>query len=89
MSIHSSLSSSSRIRKQRSVLKRVERIKHLMQKGSFSEQSPVLGLPKIKYVKIKIKKEKAEEKPAAAAASGASNPPASASAKAEKSAPKK
>jgi small basic protein (TIGR04137 family) len=89
MSIHPSLGASSRIRKQRSVLKRIEKIKHLMDKGLFNEQSSVLGLPKIKYIKIKIKKEKAEEKPSPTAAADVGAPPATASAKAEKSAPKK
>lgn len=67
MSIHPSLSSSLKNRKQRSVLKRLERIKYFMNKGSFGEQSSVFGLPKIKSVKIKVKKEKVEEKAAVAA----------------------
>ncbi len=62
MSLHSSLSVSMKARKQRSVLKRIERIKHFINKGTFNEQSPVYGLPKVKSVKIKVKKEKAEEK---------------------------
>lgn len=88
MSIHPSLSSSLKIRKQRSVLKRIERIKHFISKGSFNEQSPVLGLPKIKSVKIKIKKEKTEEKAPLAAAAGAPAAAAAPSAKSEKSASK-
>lgn len=94
MSIHPSLSSSLKNRKQRSVLKRFERIKYFMNKGSFNEQSSVFGLPKIKSVKIKVKKEKVEEK-AAVAAGGASaaeaaagkTETASSSSKASKSAP--
>lgn len=63
MSIHSTLSSSLKNRKQRSVLKRIERIKYYISKGSFNEESPVFGLPKIKSLRIKvIKKEKAAEK---------------------------
>lgn len=60
MSIHSSLSSSFKNRKQRSVLKRFERIKYYISKGSFNEESSVFGLPKIKSLKIKVKKEKAQ-----------------------------
>lgn len=80
MSIHPSLRISIDSRKQRSVLKRGERIKHFMAKGSFNEQSPVFGLPKIKTLKIKVvKKEKAEAVPVAGApASGASQPAAKA-----------
>lgn len=91
MSIHPSLSASLKTRKQRSVLKRIERIKYFIGKGSFTEASPVLGLPKIKSVKIKIKKEKSEEKapPAAAASGSAPAPSGAAQAKAEKTAPKK
>ncbi len=75
MSIHSSLSASLNNKKQRSVLKRIERIKHFLDKGSFNEETSVFGLPKIKVLKIKVKKEKTEEK----AASGAT--PAKAEAK--------
>ena len=79
MSIHHTLRITLKSKKQRSVLKRFERIRYFISKGSFSEQSSVLGLPKIKTLKIKIKKEKSEEKAAAApgatpASSGASTP---------------
>ncbi|MBU0549827.1 MAG: small basic protein [Candidatus Omnitrophica bacterium] len=70
MSIHPSLSSSAKDKKSRSVLKRVERLKMLIEKGTWSEGKSIFGLPKIKTLKIKIiKKEKAA--PAAAAAPGA------------------
>ncbi|OGX32219.1 MAG: hypothetical protein A3D27_02925 [Omnitrophica WOR_2 bacterium RIFCSPHIGHO2_02_FULL_46_37] len=76
MSIHSTLSSSLKNRKQRSVLKRIERIKYYISKGSFNEESPVFGLPKIKSLKIKVKKEKTAEKaPQAAGAPSAPPPP--------------
>lgn len=82
MSIHSTLSSSLKNRKQRSVLKRIERIKYYISKGSFNEGSPVFGLPKIKSLKIKVKKEKTAEKaPQAPGAPGA--PPAGAAGKAK------
>lgn len=80
MSIHSSLSASLKNKKQRSVLKRIERIKHFLDKGSFNEETSVFGLPKIKVLKIKVKKEKTEEKTAAAGAAA----PAKAEAKGAK-----
>ncbi len=89
MSIHPSLSSSEKGKKQRSVLKRVERLKIMAGKNQWKELDDVYGLPKIKTLRIKIKKEKAEKKEAvegAAPAEGAAAPAAS-TAKAEK--PKK
>lgn len=59
MSIHPSLSSSSKSSKTRSVLKRAERLKILMEKGSWQEGQNIFGLPKTKILRIKIKKEKA------------------------------
>ncbi|MFC1592933.1 small basic protein [Candidatus Omnitrophota bacterium] len=64
MSIHSSLSGSANDKKTRSVLSRVERLKMLIDKGTWQEGKSIFGLPKIKILKIKIKKEKAA--PAAA-----------------------
>jgi small basic protein (TIGR04137 family) len=65
MSIHPSLSSSTVTKKMRSVLKRAERLKILIDKGSWKEGQSIFALPKIKTLRIKIKKEKAA--PAAAA----------------------
>lgn len=62
MAIHPSLSSSESDKKSRSVLKRVERIRMMMEKGQWKEGEAVYGLPKIKTVRIKIKKEKAAAK---------------------------
>ncbi len=79
MSIHPSLGAAVKGKQAKSVLKRTERIKYLMNKGLWKEDSKVFGLPKIKAVRIKIKKEKAAEKPAeegAAAAAGAPAPAA-------------
>jgi len=67
MSIHPSLSSSEKNKKQRSVLKRTERLRMMMDKGQWKEGDDVYRLPKIKTVRIKIKKEKAAEKPEAVA----------------------
>ncbi len=61
MSIHPSLALSEKDKKQRSVLKRTERIRMLMEKGKWKEGDKVFGLPKIKTIRIKIKKEKAEK----------------------------
>lgn len=71
MSIHPSLTSSGKEKKQRSVLKRIERLRTMMEKGQWKEGDDVYGLPKIKTVRIKIKKEKTAEKPEATAVEGA------------------
>ncbi len=63
MSIHPSLGVAVKGKQQKSVLKRADRIKHLMNKGLWKEESKVFGLPKIKALRIKVKKE-AAEKPA-------------------------
>lgn len=76
MSIHPSLSTSIKQRKQRSVLKRIEKIKHLMEKNLWSKEKSPLGLPKVKTVKIKLKKEKAAAKPAAEGQAPAAGAPA-------------
>ncbi len=59
MSIHPSLSSSGKTKRQRSVLKRFERLKALIEKGKWQEGNSVFGLLKVKTVKIRFKKEKA------------------------------
>ena len=78
MSIHPSLSITDKDKKQRSVLKRTERIKTMMEKGQWKEGDKVFGLPKIKTVRIKIKKEKVAKEEAvtteAAAATTAQAP---------------
>jgi len=77
MSIHPSLTISEQDKKPRSVLKRAERIRQMQGGGKWKEGDAVCGLPKIKSVRIKIKKEKVEkaadaaEVGAAAAATGA------------------
>lgn len=62
MSIHPSLSSADKTKSHRSVLKRFEKLKTLMEKGEWLVKDSIFRLPKIKTLKIKIKKEKAEEK---------------------------
>ena len=81
MSQHPSLRSSDKDKKQRSVLKRYERIKTLQDKEKWDEEKDsVFGLPKVKVTRFKIKKEKAaaaegvegaETAPGAAVAPGA------------------
>ena len=61
MSIHPSLNLSEKDKKQRSVLKRAERLRMMLEKGQWKEGDRVFGLPKIKTVRIKIKKEKVEK----------------------------
>ncbi len=74
MSIHPSLAISEQDKKQRSVLKRSERIRTMMEKGNWKEGDNVYGLPKLKSVRIKIKKEKVEK--AAETTEGAAATPA-------------
>lgn len=74
MSIHPSLAISDKDKKQRSVLKRTERIRMMMEKGKWKEGDKVYGLPKIKSLRIKIKKEKVEKAAEAATAEGATAP---------------
>lgn len=59
MSIHPSLSGSEKSKKTRSVLKRAERLKILMDKDEWKEGQGIFALPKIKILRIKFKKEKA------------------------------
>lgn len=81
MAIHPSLNSPGKDQKARSVLKRTERLRIMMEKKSWKEGDDVFGLPKIKTVRIKIKKEKKEvaagaTTEAAAAAPAAEQAPA-------------
>ncbi len=79
MSIHPSLAISDKDKKQRSVLKRTERLRIMREKGLWKEGDEVFGLPKIKTVRIKIKKEKAEKvETAATTAEGAASTAAAA-----------
>lgn len=65
MSIHPSLRTSEKDKKQRSVLKRAERLKTMLEKKQWKEGDNVYGLPKIKTLRIKIKKEKTKKAEAA------------------------
>ncbi|MCX5699876.1 MAG: small basic protein [Candidatus Omnitrophica bacterium] len=61
MSIHPSLTISEKDKKARSVLKRIERIRQMQEKGNWKPGDSIYGLPKIKALRIKIKKEKVEK----------------------------
>ena len=83
MSIHSSLRSGGKDKKHRSVLKRYERLKVLKDKSLWDESKPVLGIPKVKMQKLRVKKEKATPAAAgeaAAPAAGAGKPASTAEA---------
>jgi small basic protein (TIGR04137 family) len=70
MSIHPSLASQDKGSKSRSVLKRTERLKFMSEKNKWKEGDDVYGLPKIKTLRIKIKKEKAVKEEEGALAAG-------------------
>jgi small basic protein (TIGR04137 family) len=67
MSIHSSLRSQGALTALRNVLKRHERVRHLMTQGTWTEGQSVLGLPKIKQIRMKARKAAAKEKDEASA----------------------
>ena len=73
MSLHSSLRVDKAGAAQRTVLTRIERIKELMKKGQWSDESSVTNLPKTQQIRVKAGKKKAKEAavPAAGAAAGA------------------
>ena len=74
MSQHPSLRFDSVGAKHRNVLKRFERIKKLEEQNKWRDRSSVFGLPKVKSMKIKVKKVK--ETPEEAAAAGGAAAPA-------------
>ena len=67
MGLHPSLKIDKAGVQQRSVLTRIERIKEIMRKGSWTDASDVTALPKTKVIRIKAKKKVKEEVPAAGA----------------------
>lgn len=79
MSLHPSLSSGGKGKKVRSVLKRTERLKTMLDKNLWKEGDRVFGLPKMKTVRIKIKKEKVEKAATETAAAPAGQAPAAGS----------
>ena len=87
MSLHPSLKISKAGKKHRTVLKRYERLTALKEKGLLKDDDSVFGMPKLKIIKIKVKKEKAEEKPKDGEVTAAA-PLAAPAAPAAKAAPK-
>ena len=72
MSLHSSLKIDKASATARTVQTRIERIKEMMKKGLWKEESSVTGLPKTKIVRVKAKKKvKAEGEGDAATTTGA------------------
>lgn len=69
MSIHPSLKGADAMKRHRSVLTRLERIQRLHERGALDlEKSSFLGLPKVRHLRIRIKKEKAAATPVEGAA---------------------
>jgi small basic protein (TIGR04137 family) len=76
MSLHSSLKIDKATAVQRSVQTRIERIKELMKKDLWKEDSTVIGLPKTRIVRVKAKKKIKAADTAAAPEAGAAGKPA-------------
>ncbi len=62
MSIDKSLKIRTRTMRSRNVLKRAERITRLQQLDRWSEGDPVFGLPKVRVVKVSLRKKKKARK---------------------------
>ncbi len=83
MSIHSSLRGGGKNKKHRSVLKRYERLRVLKDKNLWADGKNVMGLPKVKQQRLKVKK---EAKVAAEGTSAVAGVPAKTAAPAAKAA---
>jgi len=79
MTQHSSLRGEGMGKRHRNVLKRYERVRKLKEGEKWEEGRSVFGLPKVKSIKVKVKKaktvEKAEEAAAATAGEAAPGAP--------------
>lgn len=71
MSVHPSLSGKSNDKQFRTVLTRLEKLKKLKEEGKWGEGNSAFGLPKVKTVRLKLKKEKVEKPGEAEAIAGA------------------
>ncbi len=80
MSQHTSLKVASVGKKHRNVLKRYERIKRLKETEKWGGRQSAYGLPKIKSMKIKVRKAKSEKAEEAEGAAGTAAAPAKAAA---------
>ena len=75
MSLHSSLRTrTGAFGSMRNVMKRFERVRHLMAQGLWTEGRSVYGLPKIKQVRMKVRKAAAKEKEGVSAATPSTAP---------------
>lgn len=58
MSIHSSLKLGSGLGKHRNVLTRIERLEKLEAEGRWNKEEKILGIPKVRSIKVVLKKKK-------------------------------
>jgi small basic protein (TIGR04137 family) len=72
MSVHSSLRTSRHGTVSRNVLKRHERVRRLVDQGRWEQGQSVLGLPKVKQLKMKARKAAPKEKTGTEKAAAAS-----------------
>ena len=72
MSVHPSLSSKGKGKRQRSVVKRFERLRELLEKEKWQPGNSVFGLPKLKVLRWKVKKAKKAAEGEETAAEGTS-----------------
>jgi small basic protein (TIGR04137 family) len=89
MSMHPSLKATEKGKKQRSVLKRIERVKSMIDKEKWKEGDDFYHLPKLKSIRIKIKKEKVEKAAETTGVEGAAPAAAAAPATGKAAAPAK
>jgi len=68
VSIHRSLRTSGAMARHRNVLTRPERLDKLEREGRWNEEESVLGIPKVRSIKVTVKKKKKEEETVEAAA---------------------
>ena len=87
MSQHSSLRIDPTRARHRNVLKRHERIQRLVELEKWGDRHSAFGLPKVKSMKIKVKKVKAEKAEGTAAAPAAAGAPGKAAAPAKGAVP--
>jgi len=89
MSQHPSLRGDDVSSKHRNVLKRYERIKTLQEQNKWEDRNSVFGLPKVKSLKVKVKKIKDETKEGAEAGAVTGSATTAAGAAAKGAAPAK
>jgi len=75
MSLHASLKASGQGKRHRNVLKKYERVEMLQDQKKWSEGESVLGIPKVRSIKLRKKKAAKTPEEAAASAAGAEGAP--------------